>query len=336
MAHPTPFRGKVPGTLAPSLAGTLARTLASAPSRALPVRRYRRLAGILACILAGSLAAQAPAGVRTFRAGALEITALLDAEIQLPATLLKDIDPAVATRLMGGAPAATDPVNAFLVHAGNHYVLVDTGGSARMHPALGHLGERLKLAGVKPEAIDAVLITHFHGDHLGGLLAADGTRAFPRAVLRVAQAENDYWMDPRTAAALPEPRKAMIAQIKTLLAPYQAAGAYKPFAPGEAPFEGVKALPTPGHTPGHTVYAFAGTTPFWAVGDIVHFGAVQFQHPEATVAFDSDSAKAAQARLEIWREAAREGALLGAAHLAFPGLGHVKQLDQAFAWVPLP
>ena len=197
--------------------------------------------------------------------------------------------------------------------------------------------ERLKSAGVSPEAIEAVLITHLHGDHTGGLLTADGKRAFPKAVLRVAQAESDYWLDPKTLASLPEARKGMVAQFKAGIAPYQAAGAYQPFAPSEAPFPGVTAISAHGHTPGHTVYGFGDPKqPFWVVGDIVHVGAVQFSHPEATLIFDWDSGMAAGTRLELWKRAAREGAVLGATHLPFPGLGHVQTEGSAFAWVPLP
>jgi glyoxylase-like metal-dependent hydrolase (beta-lactamase superfamily II) len=99
----------------------------------------------------------------------------------------------------------------------------------------------------------------------------------------------------------------------------------------------VKALEAVGHTPGHTVYQFGeGAHAFWAVGDIVHFGTVQFQHPDITVGFDWDTTKAAAARLALWQSAAKEGAVLGAAHLAFPGLGHVTVQGKAFAWIPLP
>ena len=300
--------------------------------------RQPTLALLLPWALLGSLAAQVPTMIHTAQVGRLEVTTLKDGEFQLPLSYLKDIAPELAKGLAGGRETATTPVCAFLVKDHGHLILVDTGGSAAaMGPNFGHMLERLKSAGVSPEAIEAVLITHLHGDHTGGLLTADGKRAFPKAVLRVAQAESDYWLDPKTLASLPEARKGMVAQFKAGIAPYQAAGAYQPFAPSEAPFPGVTAISAHGHTPGHTVYGFGDPKqPFWVVGDIVHVGAVQFSHPEATLIFDWDSGMAAGTRLELWKRAAREGAVLGATHLPFPGLGHVQTEGSAFAWVPLP
>ena len=289
-------------------------------------------------VLAGAMLAGSPEGTHMSRIGALEVTTLLDTEMQLPTSLLQGIDPKVVAEIYQGKPTVTTPANAFLVHMGRHLVLVDTGGSKAMNPDMGHIVERLRALGVKPEQIEAVLITHFHGDHMGGLLTADGHRAFPNAVLCAAAAEGAYWLDPKTESKLPEARRPMIGQIKAALAPYIAAGKYKPFALGREPFPGVKAFPAQGHTPGSTVYMFtSGHLSFWAVGDIVHYGAVQFQHPEATVLFDSNADQAALTRLTIWQRAAQAHAVVGAAHLAFPGVGHVEALTaKSFKWVPLP
>lgn len=125
------------------------------------------------------------------------------------------------------------------------------------------------------------------------------------------------------------------ARLKASLAPYQAAGVLKPFKPEEDPYPGVKALPTPGHTFGHTGYAFgSGKEVFWAVGDIVHFAKVQFPRPEVTVAFDTDGPKAAESRRVLLQQAAKAGAVLGGAHLPFPGLGRVEARSKAFECKP--
>ncbi len=288
---------------------------------------------LLPWLLMGALWAEGPAGFHRTRVGTLEITALLDGEMQLPPSLLKSIAAEDLERMLGGKEGVPTPVNAFLVRTGQHLVLVDAGKNAAMDPSMGHILARLKEAWVDPAAIEAVLLTHLHGDHVGGLITADGRRAFPNAVVRVAQAEHDYWM----GTALPKSYGPMIAMIKAALAPYQEAGAYKPFTPQETPFPGVKAISAPGHTPGHTVYAFGqGAHTFWAIGDLVHFGKVQFQRPEATVTFDTNQPQAAKARLACWTLAAQKGIVLGGAHLAFPGLGQVRATGKAFAWAPLP
>jgi len=289
----------------------------------------------LVVLVAASLAgAQQMAGVRQVKIGSLEVIALQDGEMKLPSSLLQGTKPGEIESAYGSTAPVPTSVNAFLVRDGKHLVLVDTGVGQAMGGDMGHLSERLKKAGVDPAAIEAVLITHLHADHIGGLVAADGKRAFPHAQVRLAKAEYDYWTN---ETQLPADRKPMASGIKAALAPYLAEGACRPFAPQEAPFPGVTAFPTPGHTPGHTVYVFGtGKNSFWAIGDIVHFGAVQFKHPEATVVFDSDAPKAAAARLEVWNKAAKEGAVIGGAHLAFPGMGHIVALEQGFEWKPLP
>lgn len=299
------------------------------------MRASTRLASFfLPVVLAAALGAQ-DAGIHRTRVGALKITVLLDGELKLGQELLKGLEAAEAEKLIGSQGPVTTPVNAFLVDTGKHRVLVDAGGPAAW--GIGHLAEQLRKAGVKPESIDAVLITHLHGDHVGALLTAEGKRAFPCAQVRLAQAEHDYWMSPATEAGMPADRKPMLQAIKAMVAAYQGEGAYRPFAPGEAPFAGVTALAAPGHTPGHTAYAFgSGKHTFWAIGDVIHFGKVQFARPEVTVSFDTDGPRAAASRLDLWKRAAREKVVLGGAHLAFPGLGHLEARPQGFAWAPLP
>ena len=289
---------------------------------------------ICSVALGTGVTAQVPGVYRT-KVGTLEVIALLDGELSLDQGLLKDIPAAEVAKLVGNREPVKTAVNVFLVETGKHRILVDTGGTAAW--GIGHLAERLGKAGVAPESIDAVLLTHLHGDHIGGLLTVEGKRAFPRAQVRLAQAEHDYWLDPATEAKMAEGQKATVQAIKAMIAAYQREGAYRPFAPGEAPFAGVTAIPAPGHTPGHTVYAFeGGSATFWAIGDIIHFGKVQFTQPGATVTFDKDSARAAATRLALWQRAAKEKVVMGGAHLAFPGMGRLETRSGGFAWVPLP
>lgn len=277
------------------------------------------------------LAAQDPtAGVHRFTLGKLEVISLQDGLFQLPATLLTGIKPEAAKALLGGKEIVPTPVNAFLVRMPHQLVLVDTGVGSGAGDAGGRLPERLRAAGVDPARIDLVLITHFHMDHVGGLLKADGTRAFPNATLRVAQAEHDFWTgDP---AKVPERSRKNLPVIKTILAVYQAAGAYKPFAPGEALGDGIRVLPAYGHTPGHVCYAFGSEgKELWCLGDLIHFGAVQFPHPSVAVAFDWDSSLAIAARKDLFLKAAQAHAVLAGAHLAFPGLFTIEPKGEGYA-----
>jgi len=281
-------------------------------------------------------AAQDPAaGVHRYQLGKVEVISLQDGLFQLPVTMLSGITPEAAKAMLGGKEVAPTPVNAFLVRMPHQLVLVDTGAGTGAGDAAGHLQERLKAAGVDPAAIDLVLITHFHMDHTGGLLKPDGTRAFPNAVLRAAQAESDFWTgDP---ASIPERNRKALPALKNIVATYQAAGKFKPFAPGESLGEGIQALPTAGHTPGHSCYAFRSEgKELWCIGDLIHFGAVQFAQPAVTIGFDWDSTMAKAARKNLFQAAATNHAVLAGAHLAFPGLFTLEAKGEGFTATPKP
>ncbi|WP_243323170.1 MBL fold metallo-hydrolase [Geothrix sp. SG200] len=248
------------------------------------------------------------------RLGRLQVWKLQDGQISLAASLLKGLDAAEARRMLGGRDAADTPVNAFLVRMPGHTVLVDTGMGKDPEENSGHLEAQLAAAGVAPADIDLVLITHEHFDHIGGLLKADGTRAFPRAVLRVARREHAFWTE--DPAGLPERLRDRAPKLKALFETYGKAGAFRPFEDGEELAPGLRALPAHGHTGGHTVYAFTSEgRELWCIGDLIHFGAVQFQHPEAGVAFDLDGDRAVKVRQELFREAARRQVVLAGSHL---------------------
>jgi glyoxylase-like metal-dependent hydrolase (beta-lactamase superfamily II) len=261
----------------------------------------------------------------------MKVWALQDGQIDLELALLKGIDPVEAKRLLGGKEAAVTPVNAFLVRLPGKVVLVDTGAGETPGEETGHLTEQLAAAGVLPDDVDMILITHYHFDHVGGLLKVDGTRAFPKARLCVPRAEQTFWFqDPGT---LPERLRSRVPKLKAAFAAYEIAGAFRVVEDGEDLGSGIRAVAAPGHTGGHTTFVFASAgQELWCIGDLIHFGAIQFQHPEVGVAFDLDGAKAVQARRELLRRAARSQAVLAGAHL--PRLVRVKAEGAGFVATP--
>ncbi len=290
---------------------------------------------LLALLLPLGLTAQDSKGYQSFQIGAAEVTALQDGFLNLDTSLLKGIDEAGIKQLLGKTGPVHTSVNAFVVRTGKHTFLIDAGSKGDAYGgSMGHLLPMMQQAGIDPASIEAVLITHMHFDHVSNLLTADGKRAFPNATVRMAKAEYDHALDP--VQANDPDHKQNLEMLKAVLAPYEAAGACKPFAPGEEPFPGVTALTQAGHTPGHTVYKIGkGKDAVWFIGDLIHYGGVQFARPEVAVVFDTDSTKAIANRVEVFREAERQGVVLAGAHLAFPGMGRITAKGSGYEWVPL-
>ncbi len=118
--------------------------------------------------------------------------------------------------------------------------------------------------------------------------------------------------------------------------PYAAAQRMKPFEGTTELVPGVTAMASHGHTPGHTHYVVESKgQKLVLIGDMIHVGAVQFDDPSVTIVFDTDSKAAAAQRKLVLDAAAKDGALIGAPHLQFPGLGHLRMAGKGYQWVPV-
>jgi glyoxylase-like metal-dependent hydrolase (beta-lactamase superfamily II) len=304
------------------------------------------------CIgLASSASAESPMarsqapGYYRMMLGQFEVTALLDGFVNLNAALLRNIPDSEAQTLLARA-FVDDPrkiptsCNTFLVNTGSKLLLFDAGGGKTMGPGLGDLPQNLKAAGYTPEQVDLVLVTHLHPDHMGGLVA-EGKPAFPKAVVYLAQAENDYWLSVAEPEGVPDGYKkhlqAAREQVRAVAAGYLASNRWKTFDSASLPIPGVKPIPIPGHTPGHTAYEIScDGQSFLIIGDMIHLGAVQFARPEATVLFDANPAQAASSRTALFGRIAGSKTFVAAMHLPFPGIGHLRADDKnVYTWIPI-
>jgi len=280
---------------------------------------------------------QAP-GFYRMALGDFEVTVISDGTVDLPmAEILKEmprknIDQLLARSFLGN-PLETS-VNAFLVNTGSKLVMIDTGAGSFFGPTLGRLIPNLKAAGYTPEQVDEIYITHMHGDHVGGLIT-DGKANFPNAIVRADQHDVDFWLSPATLEKAGKDEKGFVEAAQKAFKPYQDAGKLKPFEGDTELVPGVRSHASHGHTPGHATYIVESKGQrlvLW--GDLMHVAAVQFPSPTVTIQFDSDSKAAKSARLKAFAEAAKQKDWIGAAHLPFPGIGHIRAEGRGYAYVP--
>ncbi|WP_340617085.1 MBL fold metallo-hydrolase [Xenorhabdus entomophaga] len=274
--------------------------------------------------------------------GDFMVTAIYDGYIYIPSTLLKDIGAkdiqALLARmfLVEGKDGVQTAVNAYLTNTKEGLVLIDTGSSKCFGPTMGNAMDNIRAAGYSPEEVKTVLLTHLHPDHACGIASLDGEMAFPNAVVYVSQEEKDYWLNPETMAAAPEGESAIFKMVQDALAPYIAKNAFRTFKSGDNIIPGIEAISTFGHTPGHTSFKLhSGKNNMLIWGDIVHSYSVQFMHPEVAIEYDINNDKAVEARKTIFKKASKEKWLIGAAHLPFPGIGHIRKDAQRYTWVPI-
>jgi glyoxylase-like metal-dependent hydrolase (beta-lactamase superfamily II) len=278
--------------------------------------------------------------------GKFEVTALLDGTINLDTSLLRNISEIEIKKLLVRG-FIDDPrkvptsCNAYLINTGSKLILIDAGSGQFMGPSCGKLPENLKAAGYSPEQIDIILITHLHADHFGGLLSADGKPAFPKAMVYVAKAENDFWTsDVEPKLNVPEELQQHLLQARKqaikVADQYRAIKQWKTFENADLPVDHIKAVPLLGHTPGHMGYEVASEgKSLLVIGDVVHFGVVQFPVPNAVVFFDADTSQAASTRKEIFQRLAGSQTLIAGMHLSCPGIGHLRQeAEGSYSFVP--
>jgi glyoxylase-like metal-dependent hydrolase (beta-lactamase superfamily II) len=282
---------------------------------------------------------QAP-GYYRMMLGQFEITALYDSNVFLDRKLLKnapetEIQSLLARMFITGAKMET-ATNAYVINTGSKLVLVDAGRAMALGPTLGNALKNLKASGYDPSQIDAVLITHLHGDHIGGLLDESGKPAFTNATIYVSKAECDFFLSMAIAEKAPAAMQRYFKMARDIAAPYMALGKWITFEDGKLPVLGIKAIAIPGHTPGHTAFEVSsGSQTLLIWGDLFHSMAVQFSNPDVSIEFDTDQKQAIATRNAILKNVAGRSLVAGM-HLPFPGIGKVQtDGDKRYIWVPI-
>ena len=282
--------------------------------------------------------AQQIPGVYHRKIGDIVVTAISDGYLDGGLDVMRNVDLGVAHRILREKfrPARRTSVNAFVIYSGDRTAIVDTGSANYLLPTAGLVQRNLAAAGIDPKSIDTVLLTHMHPDHSAGLTdMSNGQRLFPNAELVMHENEPKHWFDDGAMAKADErARRLYFLAGREQVTPYK--DRTRLFKEGEV-FPGVTAVPSVGHTPGHTAYLVSsGTDQLMIWGDTVDVPEVQTAIPEAGMAFDTDLAAAAAARKRMFDRVSADGVLIAGMHLHFPSFSRLARRNDAYELISEP
>ncbi len=313
------------------------------------VTRRGLLAGSAAAVLAAHaapVAAAAPPvgrqtpGVYRYKIGTFELTALYDGIWYRPITdkfirnaPFAEVELALADAFMPADKLAT-PFTTLVVNTGKRLVLIDTGTGGQIAPSAGALRENLSAAGIDPKAVDLIVISHFHPDHINGIKDKDNDVVFPNAEIMVPAAEWSFWMDDANMNAAPAEQKITFRNQRRIISDIERR--VTRFTPGAEVAPGILTLAAPGHTPGHTVCSIhSGDQSLLVLGDTAQHPAVFARHPDWQAAFDIDGDAAVATRKKLFDRAAADRVLVTGYHFPFPACGHLIKTASRYEHVPV-
>lgn len=288
--------------------------------------------------------AQAPmadvdnAGFHRFKLGGFEVTAILDGlrpgDGPHPIFGEDQEADAMAALLEENFLPAARFVNSFtptLVNTGSELILFDTGlGAAARGGGLGQLRLRLEASGYSPEQVSMVVITHFHGDHIGGLME-DGAPTFANARYVTGQAEYDFWT---AAERLSGPTESSAQAVQANVVPLAERMTF--LADGDEVVPGIGAMLAAGHTPGHMIFDLESEGKrLMLTADTANHYVASLQRPDWHVRFDMEKDEAAATRRRVFDMIAAERIPFIGYHMPFPALGYIEPLDQGYRFVPV-
>lgn len=239
----------------------------------------------------------------------------------------------VGTLLQENFLPADGFVNSFapvVINTGNEVILFDTGmGPGGRAQGTGRLIEGLTAGGYTPEDVSIVVLTHLHGDHIGGLMEESGP-AFPNARYVTGQAEYDFWTDTaREGTAAENGHKAVLEKVKPLADKMTFIG------DGDDVVSGVTGMAAFGHTPGHMIFNVESDgRRLMLVADTANHYVLSLQRPDWEVRFDMDKAMAAETRKKVFDMIAADKVAFLGYHMPFPSVGYAEKLETGYRFVP--
>jgi glyoxylase-like metal-dependent hydrolase (beta-lactamase superfamily II) len=259
-----------------------------------------------------------------FKVGDIEVTQVLDGTLERDhsPSFVKNatVDDVKAALKAAGFPDEKVP-NAYtvtIVKIGDRQIMFDAGNAAGM-PNVGYLAENAKAAGIDLNRLSAIVVTHFHPDHIYGLMTKENEQIYGNTEIIVPEAEYKYWADPAVVATLPEARQGIAKRVQASMPNWKN---LKQVAADKDAVPGVRAIATPGHTPGHTSYQLSsGSQQLIVLGDLTNIPAFNVRNPGWHIVVDQDAQIAEATRRRIFDQAAADKIVVTGYHWGMPGAG---------------
>ena len=276
-----------------------------------------------------------------YKVGDIEVTAVYDGIWRKPhdPAFIKNASVEDTKAALAKAGLTTDfmpiPLTVIVLKIGDRLIMVDAGsGVGQWQANATNLPANMKAAGIDHSKIDTILVSHFHPDHVWGLMEK-GTNAavFPNAELIVNAAEYNWWTDPSRPEKLAEGRKAAGKRIAGVFPTWKN---WKLVEDGAEVAPGVRLIAAPGHTPGHSVFLItSGKEQLMASNDTMYVPALLAPHPEWEGAYDQNGPMAVATRRKLIDQVIADKMMISGAHFPFPGAGAFAKDGSAYTFTPV-
>lgn len=300
---------------------------------------------------APALAAAPPVGKQAagwyrYKVGSHEITVVTDGKntFKLPDTFVLNVKKDQVNEALAAAYMEKDmmtiPYSPIVINTGSKLIVMDTGtGEGNFERSKGVGGQfhsNLKAAGIDRNQVDLVIISHFHGDHINGLITPDKKPSFPNAEILVPAAEWKYFMDDgEMSKQTTERMKGVFAGARNVFDALSRK--VTPYEPNKEVAPGITSVATYGHTPGHMSYVVAsGNSKVYVQADVTNHPALFARNPGWHAFFDQDPNMAEATRRKVYDMLVAEKMMVQGFHYPFPGLAHVEKAGNGYREIPAP
>ena len=280
-------------------------------------------------------------GFSKYKVGSIEVTAIYDGIWRKPhdPAFIKNASIDETKGALAKAGLTTEfmpiPLTVVVLKVGDRLIMVDSGsGVGQWQANATNLPANMKAAGIDPGKIDTILVSHFHPDHVWGLMEK-GTNAlvFPKAELIVSSTEYKWWTEEGRVDKLPDGRKAAGKRIAENFPKWKN---WKLVEDNAEAAPGVRVVAAPGHTPGHSAFLVAsGKQQLMVSNDVMYVPALLAPHPDWQGAYDQDGPTAVATRRKLIDRVIADKMMICGAHFPFPGACVFAKDGDAYTFAPV-